>query len=120
MRKTRPKKSTAPSSKVSSVGPEIALDPQVCDNPLEVEKVPTRQREWQQRMQQEKRCIICGDEAVVSCYCEKHRDIRMRKLREKRGVDYQPQSCSVCGEEGHNKRTCPSYEAEHTFNRLLE
>lgn len=85
---------------------EIALDPQMCDSTSEVEKVPSRQREWQQRKQQEGRCIICGDEAVVSCYCEVHRDKRMRSIREKRGDDYQPQTCSVCGEEGHNRRTC--------------
>ena len=63
-------------------------------------------------MQEEGRCIICGSEAVVSCYCEAHRDQRMRKIRERRGDDYQPQQCSLCGEEGHNRRTCPNAEEE--------
>jgi len=62
-------------------------------------------------MQAEGRCIICGDEAVVSCYCEVHRDQRMQKIRERRGDDYQPQQCSICGEEGHNRRTCPNADA---------
>lgn len=70
----------------------------------------TRQRAWQQRMQSEQRCIICGDGAVVSCYCERHRDQRMKKLRDRKGEEYQSQTCSLCGEEGHNKRTCPRAE----------
>lgn len=56
--------------------------------------------------------MICGDEAVVSCYCERHRDQRMAKIRERRGDKYQPQTCSVCGEEGHNRRTCPNRDDE--------
>ena len=74
----------------------------------------SRQREWQRGKQAEGRCIICGDEAVVSCYCERHRDQRMRKIRERRGDDYQPQTCSICGEEGHNRRTCPHANDELT------
>ena len=69
--------------------------------------MPSRQREWQQKMQEEGRCIICGDEAVVSCYCKRHRDQRMRKIRERRGDHYQVQTCSLCGDPGHNRRTCP-------------
>jgi len=76
--------------------------------------VASRQREWQRGKQAEGRCIICGDEAVVSCYCERHRDQRMRKIRERRGDDYQPQTCSICGEEGHNRRTCPHANDELT------
>lgn len=67
----------------------------------------SRQREWQQRQQRANKCIICGQPEVVPCYCEHHRSERMRKLRDKRGDDYQAQTCSVCGETGHNKRTCP-------------
>lgn len=86
---------------------EIAIDLEMCNITVEVKKVASRQREWQQRMREEGRCIICGDEAVVACYCERHRAQRMRKIRERRGDDYQPQTCSICGKTGHNMRTCP-------------
>lgn len=65
-------------------------------------------------MHREGRCIICGDAATVSCYCERHRDERMRRLREQKGEDYQPQQCSICGEAGHNKRTCPHADESDT------
>lgn len=91
---------------------EIALDLETCNSTSEVETVASRQREWQKGKQNESRCIICGDVAAVSCYCERHRDQRMRKIRERRGDDYQPQTCSICGEEGHNRRTCPRAEEE--------
>jgi len=65
----------------------------------------SRQREWQQRMQGEGRCIICGTAAVVSCYCERHRIQRVRKMQASRTA-YSPQTCGVCGGKGHNRRTC--------------
>ena len=65
----------------------------------------SRQREWQQRMQAEGRCIICGDAAVVSCYCERHRAQRVQKMQAAR-AEYHPQTCGVCGSKGHNRRTC--------------
>ncbi len=67
----------------------------------------SRQREHQKRMQEEGRCIICGDASIVSCYCQRHYEQRMAKLRERRGDEYQPQTCGLCGDSGHNRRTCP-------------
>jgi predicted SprT family Zn-dependent metalloprotease len=58
--------------------------------------------------------MVCGKPAVVSCYCQEHYDKRMRKLREDRGDDYRPQTCRICGEEGHNARTCPNADREET------
>lgn len=79
----------------------------------------TRQREYQKRMQEEGRCIICGDDAIVSCYCQRHYDQRMAKLRERRGDDYQPQACGLCGDSGHNRRTCPDRKKSSKRKRQL-
>jgi hypothetical protein len=67
--------------------------------------VTTRQREWQKQKQREGLCMICGAQAVVSCYCEEHRKQRMSKLQD-RGAGYKPQTCGICGEPGHNSRSC--------------
>lgn len=88
----------------------------MCDTLKEVDIVTTRQRAWQRRKQEERRCIICGDVAVVACYCERHRIQRMEKLHEKHG-EYQPQACSLCGESGHNRRSC---EARQELEALRE
>ena len=66
----------------------------------------SRQRDWQRQRQAEGRCMICGGEAVVACYCEEHRHQRMKKLREQKGERYKPQTCGNCGEPGHNRRSC--------------
>jgi hypothetical protein len=56
--------------------------------------------------------MICGDTAVVPCYCQEHYDQRMDKFRKERGGKYSPQSCSLCGESGHNRRTCREPRSE--------
>jgi len=73
----------------------------------------SRQREWQRRMQEEGRCIICGDVAEVPCYCDLHLQKRREKLKARRIRD---QRCSNCGEIGHNRRTCP-YEIVERVQR---
>jgi hypothetical protein len=79
--------------------------------------VATRQYEWQQEQHEKGLCIICRQPAEirpngdVSFYCEYHHEMRNRRLREKKGKKYTPQTCGVCGEEGHNRRTCPEADA---------
>lgn len=68
----------------------------------------SRQREYQKRMSTQGRCVICGDAQYVKGYCEKHYRARMAKLQEKRDKDKQQHTCSSCGKDGHNKRTCPA------------
>ena len=56
-------------------------------------------------MQAEGRCIQCGKEAVVPCYCQEHHE----KRRLARMTT--PTHCSRCGKSGHNKRTCKEPES---------
>ena len=67
----------------------------------------SRQREYQRKMRAAHRCIICGDAEVVACYCQRHYDKRMAKIRGRSEVQGSPKTCSICEGEGHNKRTCP-------------
>lgn len=104
--------------KINWSSSRIALDSNSCHKETKGKKrdegMPSRQREWQQRMQKEGRCMICGAVAEFSCYCKKHRDARMRYLESKRPEDVsQKQHCSVCGEAGHNRRTCPKITGIH-------
>lgn len=67
----------------------------------------SRQREYQKKMAAEGRCQICGQAEYVKGYCLRHYRARMARLREDRGEVKQEQTCSFCGEQGHNRRTCP-------------
>ena len=58
-------------------------------------------------MRQQKRCIICGDPEYVPCYCQKHYEARMDKIRERSEAQGTLKSCGMCGGQGHNMRTCP-------------
>lgn len=71
----------------------------------------TRQRQWQRQKAAEGRCIICGQVQARGVYCLKHYNARRDRVAARReesgeGTGRRNQ-CSVCQEEGHNKRSCP-------------
>jgi len=68
----------------------------------------SRQRDYQRKMRLQSKCIICGKPEHVPCYCKTHYEARMEKIRSKSEAQGTLKSCSVCNEEGHNKRTCAS------------
>jgi hypothetical protein len=71
----------------------------------------SRQREYQLRRQREGRCSVCGKEAVVVGYCQLHKEQRLARLREQRNAENPKNTtCTVCGNTGHNRRTCPRAE----------
>jgi hypothetical protein len=72
----------------------------------------SRQREYQKEMQRQGRCQICGKPEVVKGYCGEHREKRLRRLQEQRGEAKQDQTCTYCGDPGHNRRTCEKLKEE--------
>lgn len=72
----------------------------------------SRQRRYQKEMVQAGRCEVCGQAEYVKGYCQRHHEARTARRHERRGEIKQEQTCSLCGEQGHNKRTCPEKEAQ--------
>jgi len=68
----------------------------------------SRQREYQKEMVAQGRCEVCGQAEYVKGYCLRHYEARMARLHERRGEAKQKQTCAVCGQPGHNRRTCKS------------
>ena len=58
-------------------------------------------------MRSQKKCIVCGKQEYVACYCKVHYQSRMAKIRENSEAQGTLKTCSLCAGEGHNKRTCP-------------
>jgi hypothetical protein len=46
----------------------------------------SRQRKQQLRLERDKRCIICGDPAVLRCFCLKHAVDRRERMRKRLGL----------------------------------
>lgn len=74
----------------------------------------SKQRRYQERMIREGRCMLCGDQAYVKCYCKRHYEERQQKLREQSEAKGSMKMCSYCGEYGHNIRGCPHYKSNQT------
>ena len=70
--------------------------------------MPSRQAEWQRKMRATNRCQVCGQEAYVEAYCQKHHELRVEKLRVKSEAQGTKKQCSYCHVVGHNKRGCPT------------
>jgi len=72
----------------------------------------TRQREYQLRHEALGLCRYCNNPGWYGC-CAKHRARMNQKgrlrYREARGLSGPKQRyrCSLCGSDGHNRRTCP-------------
>lgn len=71
----------------------------------------TRQRQWQRQQSAQGLCIICGWPQAEGrgVYCEEHYEKRRQRLARRRQEDndeLKQKRCSVCGEYGHNKRSC--------------
>lgn len=71
----------------------------------------TRQRQWQKEKARQGLCIICGKVAERGVYCLHHYEMRRERIAKKREESGQAvgkrKTCTVCGGEGHNKRSCP-------------
>lgn len=65
----------------------------------------SRQMEWSKRQRAEGRCGICGEAEFTRGYCYRHYERRQQRYYERK-QDAVPKTCSRCGEQGHNKRTC--------------
>lgn len=73
----------------------------------------TRQREWQRQQALKGLCIICAQPQERGVYCAEHylkRQKRLIKRRQESGVAQK--KCSICGEYGHNRRSCAHTEKE--------
>jgi hypothetical protein len=66
----------------------------------------SRQLEWANRQRAEGRCGTCGDVEYTRGYCLRHYEARQKRYFEQR-EDAVQKACGLCGELGHNKRTCP-------------
>ncbi len=71
--------------------------------------MPSRQREWQKRMQAEQRCVVCGKPSVTKLHCEKHRLICLEQSKRRQAALVAKGLCVTCGKApsgGGWKRLC--------------
>ena len=84
----------------------------------------TRQRTWQRQQAAKGLCIICGKPQAPGkgVYCLAHWEQRRQRIKARRlekGIGTgRTNTCGHCGEEGHNRRTCPKLNAPENDTKL--